>query len=106
MTPKWQRARIVKALCPQEQCFVGMEVWTRCGSKDRIECVSSLDATTRAETRDSIQANIAFDEADRVVFGRFDCEILELLARDESDFAEDVPLIPWEQFLAECRGAS
>ena len=28
---------------------------------------------------------------------------VELLARDENDFAEDVPLIPWEEFLAHAR---
>lgn len=34
-----------------------------------------------------------------------DADYCELLARDENDFCEDAPLIPWKQFLAECRAA-
>lgn len=30
-------------------------------------------------------------------------DFFELLARDESDFTDDPPFIPWEDFLASCR---
>ena len=35
--------------------------------------------------------------------GGFRSEHLEFLARDEDDFCNEAPIIPWEQFLSQCR---
>ena len=80
--PKWKRARLLRGGPTQD--VAGGLVWVRC-YKDGEYISNILSPTRKGKTR-----YLAAD-------------FCELLARDENDFADDVPLIPWEQFLKECR---
>lgn len=101
---KWQRARILRSIASPEA--IGREVWTRLERPELrggTALVSRVSCTIAPTLRLNLLAINGFGNEVMVIA---DTEMLELLARDESDFAEDVPLIPWKQFLAECRGAS
>ena len=95
MTPKWQRARI-SADVPDWKETVGSTLWTKVGPPTTIpEWNSNMFNETIAPLV-SFETNL-FDETGEPL--RVTTEFVELLP----DFADDVPLIPWEQFLAECR---
>ena len=84
MKPKWQRARLLRD--GVEQKVAGSEVWVS-RLKDGEYISNILSPTRKGKTR---YLKAAF---------------CELLARDENDFADDVPLIPWTEFLAQCQAA-
>jgi hypothetical protein len=93
MKPKWQRARITNS------DNVGREFWVEAGPPVNKTCKSwrdsdSIDAYTG--TYPVFITNIVYDEVRRAVINAKDAELLP-------DFAEDVPLIPWEEFLANAR---
>lgn len=89
MKPKWQRARILSDRENPETD--GAEIWVMVGTPQDID-----GAWGRVER--AVLTNLMW----RGIAMAWGSEWLELLARDENDFAEDVPLVPWEQFLEEC----
>jgi len=102
MKPKWQKAKILSGE-PEYASWIGREIWVRA---ERPEIRYALDALTSRPIVDNDKPVYIVNLTDGA--GREGCvgaHRVELLARDEKDFAEDVELIPWEQFLAECRPA-
>ena len=75
MKPKWQRARLLRDGFTQKVSHY--ESWVRIGSLNKNGDYFCNITDMRYLRKDFV----------------------ELLARDENDFAEDVPLIPWKQFL-------
>jgi hypothetical protein len=97
MKPKWQRARILASEHYPE--VIGCEIWVAVGIPIVTPAVNSFTGqVTPAEP----QARISILPI-RGPWASIPMRNLELLARDENDFAEDVPLLPWKQFLAECQ---
>ena len=98
MKPKWQRARILHTDSSPE--VIGCEIWVKMGPPVMQDANGAHGGWSPPELR----YDAAILPNDSFSIGVCVCaEDIELLARDENDFAEDVPLIPWEQFLAECR---
>jgi hypothetical protein len=97
--PKWQHARVLKSIDLPEA--IGRKIWIKIeppaerGGRD----VMTLEI---CEVTPTHLTNL-HSSGLRIIIST---EQIELLARDENDFAEDVPLIPWEQFLSECRQAA
>ena len=95
MAPKWQRGRI---LVSQFTESVGRDVWV---------------ALERPVTRGGwlLQSGEFVDPTPSYLMHLIDqgrqiaifADRIELLARDEDDFADSVELIPWETFLEQCR---
>ncbi len=81
MKPKWQRARIVKTLNPSENFLIGCELWLRCGSKEVVGRCRNPFTDEEVIVRPSFEAHFTFGALN----GRVDSEIVEFLARDESD---------------------
>lgn len=105
MTPKWQRARLLPSVEPRET--IGALLWVLA---ERPTTHDGDDMTTERAMRGvlSFETNLRCEpKISRSTTGqiRINVEDVELLARDEKDFAETVELIPWEQFLAECRAS-
>ena len=92
--PKWQRARILS------NCVLGTgrEIWVATGAPEIVEGVNPL-TEFRNPPRKRVLMNVQDDGDDILIRA----DQIERHARDENDFAEDVPLIPWQEFLAECR---
>ena len=96
--PKWQRAR---QLCdseddtPEDRGNIGGVFWVR-GTPEAMtgDCFDGSIAGREPRYHTNI---VGPDNRPMVVAAR----IVELLARDETDFAADVPLISWEQWLKE-----
>jgi hypothetical protein len=89
MAPKWQRARITHVERPQDLPAVGQLVWVAgrpepCNDPYCIWCKVNGPGFVYRESN---------------VGCNFSADFLELLARDESDFAEDVPFISWQEFI-------
>ena len=102
MKPKWQRARILHVNDDEmrEYGFVlGATFWAKAGPPAlRVNGIKLYGRAVREELPPCFDTNL-LHETPIVVRA----EDVELLARDENDFAEDVPLIPWEEFLAHAR---
>jgi hypothetical protein len=99
--PKWQRARIVSAYETYRYC-IGQELWVIGQPEDDGRTSYDPQTNTPVEGAEgpSYDTNL-MDPDGRDISVR--ANRLELLARDENDFADDVDLIPWEQFLAQCK---
>lgn len=90
--PKWQRARFVKSLyAPQ---IIGREIWAM-----RPVLREALDALSMSAVpaQEMCCVNARSADGSRIAF---DPTCLEFLARDENDFADDVPMFKWEEFVA------
>ena len=99
MKPKWQRARILSA----EKNYVravGREIWVKIGKPFETNGTDAATQMPCKKTGPGFEVNI---DGPGGRLGFIAATRLELLARDENDFADDVPLIPWETFLEECR---
>ncbi len=102
MKPKWQRARIVSA-CK----YKGLEFWVRVGPPAAIWSTRNPKNAGGAIFNRPIvcfETNIETDD----YAGDPRCENglcvveesdVELLARDDKDFAEDVDLVSWEEWF-------
>lgn len=99
-SPKWQRARIITAPAVPET--IGHEIWLKLGPPTLIDADSIHDGGY-------LEPELRYDAAISSPSAPLGCVLsaidVELLARDENDFAEDVRLVPWEEFLANCRAA-
>lgn len=93
MNPKWQRARFIYAGCAPE--VLGHEIWVDGQSVNDTICGCAFGCRKR-----SILINTFADDPNWLYCIHLDA--LELLPQ----FADDVPIIPWDEFLAECRGDS
>jgi hypothetical protein len=99
--PKWQRARIL-VLEAFPEC-VGRELWVRSGPPHEVNTFQiSTNQVILGVKRFSTNLLHSGENGIDILPLQADPEKIELLP----DFAEDVPLIPWEQFLAECRAES
>lgn len=106
MKPKWQRARLLIEFRTADGSFIGRGalIWVKC-EPPRILGGPSIYSHWRSGEL-CHQSNIAkpADDPASKLTKQLNLAVqtrgLELLP----DFAEDVPLIPWEQFLADCRG--
>ena len=98
MKPKWQRARILRS--DHFSSVVGQEIWTSSIYEGIAEDLGTHESGTMRCVY--IAYTSGFDNQQLV----YPLLGLELLARDENDFADDVPLIPWTEFLAQCQAAS
>lgn len=88
--PRWQRARILKADAMPK--IVGCLVWCEVG---RItKCNSFCDIP-------SIFVNHEFDSPFGPGQDAMHLDALEML----SEFSNDVPMLSWSQFVAECRAS-
>jgi hypothetical protein len=98
--PSWQRARVVKG----DPDMLGKLFWVECREAEMVRAENVRpDAPQGAETK--IEPSLRSNIIDPIIKGSrmfVACEDIELLA----DFAKDVPLVKWEDFLAECRKES
>lgn len=91
--PKWQRARFVN---PYDESYRGREVWIKIGSKGRRFSRSLVNG--RSDVQERYETHVqSVNSIELLTVVRVDS--VELLARDESDFAEDVPLVRFEDWL-------
>lgn len=102
MQPKWQRARILKQTeRGHGVSLIGQDIWVKI-ERPYQSIGLFVDGSGAAVNDTTIHCQLTHE-------GRLcsiDSTFVELLARDESDFLYvDPPLIPWEEFLAECRAA-
>lgn len=98
MNPKWQRAI---ALASWGR---GPEVWVKIAAPEDLPQTRCPRDGVIIPCVAACETNVT-DELGRPCV--LSSANIERLARSEADFAEDVPLIPWQQFLEECRkGAS
>ena len=90
--PKWQKARILHCLSHPE--IVGREVWT--AGKPIVS--DGVDEFTYRyfSPRPIVFTSINYIDNRRVAF---DPSSIERLARCDDDFADDVPILTWEEFL-------
>ncbi len=98
MTPKWQRARFIKGKADDAVSVTGLFVWVEIGQP----CPSTGRGLNgaRAGMPRALRTNIKGPQFPR--YGtclNADAECIELLARDDKDFAEDMELVPWEEWL-------
>ena len=94
--PKWQRAQLVPfendvIEVPKER--VGCQLWVRCVPASRI------GGSGQVFSYEGYDSNVIDNHSYPHLFVA--AEALELLARDENDFADDVPLISFEEWLEE-----
>ena len=90
--PKWQRARIVKSFyVPQ---IISREIWAM-----RPVLHEALDGLSMSAVPAQEMCCVNARSADGCRIA-FDPTCLEFLARNENDFADDVPMLKWEEFLA------
>jgi hypothetical protein len=95
---KWQRARVLKAH-GENNPILNALIWVR-PFNGRIPSIA-IDAFTNRDYYPPPRAyETNFDSAKGLML--VDAACVELLARDETDFADDVPLSTWEDF---CRAA-
>jgi hypothetical protein len=92
--PKWQRARIVDL--EEHPDLNGRELWIELS--EPVIRATTIVATHQPMHIRGYRTHLRLQEP--LWIG---CKAVELLARDENDFADDVELIPWQDFLAECR---
>ena len=92
--PKWQRARVVKSA--EDPWTIGRELW--------VEIVKPKTSYNGRDVHNhkliglcpnAVPTNLRLGEEMLV----WNIACLELLARDESDFANEVPIVTWEQFV-------
>lgn len=111
MKPKWQRGRVLSNFATSPNQFEGRGalLWVEIGIPTPID---SMGAVYTREISDGpcFQTNVLSPVDQREPNMKrlnlaVDANQLELLARDENDFAGDVRLVPWEEFLAQCRAA-
>ena len=89
----WQKARILKNSNYPD--VVGRTIWVKVG---RPITTAAVNFATGEITESQPYAEIAIKPL-RGPWAGLPADHLELLP----EFADDVPLIPWEQFLEECR---
>jgi hypothetical protein len=99
MKPKWQRARIINGQGVPES--LGVEVWVKCGPP--------VSKATNGINGGWCEPVPRYEVAILPRFGQ-NCLVaaddIELLARDEKDFAESVEFISQAEFLTQCQAAS
>jgi len=99
--PKWQRARLVNLTPPVERFLIGAEVWAEASTIETIAVDQWKNGIPRVcRPQRVVEINVIHDISGQRLAPPVSA--LEFLARDENDFADDVPLISWKQFLAEC----
>ena len=91
-TGSFQRARVVRARDHQE--LVGRELWVRVG-RPQDETTRDIYRIAPDTTSPCYQTNLFDDFGDVVLVG---AHHLELLARNERDFAERVDCVYWKDF--------
>lgn len=90
--PKWQRARVVRF--DVDPRLIGRELWVRIAPPTLDHRVNRW--TGMPDFSPCYDVNLLGSNGE---VGAASKSTIELLARDENDFADDVPLIPWEQWL-------
>lgn len=91
MKPKWQKARILKVGNPEYAFIVGCTLWTEIG---RLEpCGGNFCEIPSIYVNHQYNSPFGPDQDVNHL------DTLEML----SEFADDVPMLTWEEFLAECR---
>ncbi len=100
--PKWQRARVVQAIRADEHFLLNREFWCRIGRPVPFAGYSAVTGRPEPETM-CLETNLINEKGEPL---RFTLRYVELLARDENDFAEDVPLQRWEDFRIQPTGAT
>lgn len=98
MKPKWQRARIIVG----DDDIRGNYLWIKSTPPRLIRAQNvpvDFAAGSRTETTLSLETNV-IDPLLRssMVVAASDVELLP-------DFADDVPFVEWQDFLAECRNS-
>ena len=93
----WQRGKIIKqnSLKPGQISLLGREVWVQMGRPSREICKSIFDESLM-QVEDVVRINLAGPDGTLCVAS---ADYIELLSRDESDFAVNVELIPVAEFL-------
>ena len=94
--PKWQRCRLIKS--PTLRELEGRELWVIVGRPIKAAGFCA-DTGNYREVPESYLTNLIHPRDHTE--GAIPRECVELLARDENDFADAVPFIPWEQWLKE-----
>ena len=93
MTPKWQRARIIDPKAFKE--VQGCECWV--AAKRPVMGRSTTFGGTILPESPILDTNV-YTPSNRMCLGIEDIELL-------ADFADDVPMLTWKQFLEQCRTA-
>ena len=96
MKPKWQRARLLTEVC-RDSSTKGNEIWIEIGRPATLATVGVISRKVRRV--DCYPTSLLDADGRQCVCS---ARTVELLARNESDFAENVPLMSWKQFVAEC----
>ncbi len=100
--PKWQRVKVIEIVRDDERFLLGRELWCRIGRPIPFAGYSVSDGKPEPVTM-CLESNILNRKGEPL---RFTIRYIELLARDEKDFAEDVPLQRWEDFCVQPTGAT
>jgi len=97
--PKWQRARIIKDNSSRmgSPTVVGREVWMLTERPHQIVGVAVEDHMTY-RIQNAVHSQIIDSDGRPVAMGS---DYIELLARGPEDFADEVPLVKWEDWLKE-----
>lgn len=100
MTPRWQRARIL--ICPIPE-IAGAEIWVEVGPPTLREG-NYVDTLSPTGLRAAYWTNLIVGDPNfREQRMDVDKRGVELLSRDERDFAETVESIRYDVFLAQRR---
>lgn len=94
---KWQRALVIKAEGVSET--VGRVVWIRAQAPRIVDAIEPRTGKKHLSVR-RFESNLLRDNSfGEILPVQVAPHQIELLARDENDFADDVPMIPLEEFL-------
>jgi hypothetical protein len=93
LKPKWQRARFLEGGCYPE--VKGHEIWVESESLSNNICGCLWSCSKRAMLMNTYRDTPNWRDCIHL-------ESVELLP----EFADDVPVIHWEQYAAECRRAN
>ncbi len=103
MSPKWQKARMVEHPDYTLSAPAGTEVWVLVGPPT-CPPEGFRDCLTRASVQDALAYpfNVTRNHAPGLLCMIAACTI-ELLARGPEDFAEDVDILIFEDWIAQCQ---
>lgn len=91
--PKWQRARIVNS-DNLKNPMLGRIVWVE-AKPPKVESCETWRHSSYSGTYPVYTTNVVSDNGVRCVLAADGAELLS----GPYDFADDVPLIPWEEFI-------
>ena len=93
MKPRWQKARILQPGKLPE--LMGREIWVK--DKPEIRVARNMDTGVVLPPAPRYRTNILSRNPGRRIVLRHGR--VELIANSEGDFADDVPMVKWSEFI-------